>query len=438
MLRVFIGYATRSVVSPPVIDGLEARARAAGLEIDWFQDKRSIRIGEVWERAIDTALHDCHAAVLLLCRDALDSWWVRKEVIVFQHRMVMEPGFLFLPILLDGVVDTDFTDRPDWRPSGAARYQLRKGHAAAELDGTLTEVITELGAHAGAIEPTPVELLRDDLKGVLDGVRNRGRLRTALAKLDGPRTPDGRLSEEVANALLRSSVDTVARALTELAQGDAAVVRELLSAFPFSWVHGDAAVPLVPRVEYPPRPAPPRVLLPGVVVIPTVLQEPGPGRSAVDPRVLPWSWLVRGSCRTQGVDVLTVTGQSHGSMDALIAEVEQALAELPEGAPVTDAKLLARWRQDMGTVIVLPLPSVHIPALSALATRFPLVLFFVLVPPGTPVPDEAPVHTPRPWPPSGAPDAEIFEREVLDTWARLARLAGLPRPYPPPFSLERP
>jgi hypothetical protein len=81
-----------------VRDLVTARLRERGYEI--LVDTDALTVGEEWAPQLYQWLEECHSAIVLLTRKALDSVWVHREVNILLWRRSRNPGLLVVPALL--------------------------------------------------------------------------------------------------------------------------------------------------------------------------------------------------------------------------------------------------------------------------------------------------------------------------------------------------
>src|SRR5580658_4736674 len=100
MARIFISHSSHpdpfaDQVLKAVKDGL------GGQEI--FIDSDVLRPGDEWCSVIYHRLAECHAAIILLNRAALESTWVRREVNILLWRRALGYPLEIVPALLGDV-----------------------------------------------------------------------------------------------------------------------------------------------------------------------------------------------------------------------------------------------------------------------------------------------------------------------------------------------
>lgn len=93
-----------------LVPALEKSLESRGVEM-WI-DLRRIAASEEFEPAIALALARCHAAVVLVDRDALNSPFMCREASILGFRRLVEPGLQILPVLIGDVTERDFGRSP--------------------------------------------------------------------------------------------------------------------------------------------------------------------------------------------------------------------------------------------------------------------------------------------------------------------------------------
>lgn len=107
--KVFISHSTRddpyaTEVRRLVVEGLR------GQGYDVLVDADGLRPGERWSPRLYEWLLECRAAVVLVNRAALTSFWVHREVDILMWRQHFNRSFLVLPAPIGGVTPEEMTD----------------------------------------------------------------------------------------------------------------------------------------------------------------------------------------------------------------------------------------------------------------------------------------------------------------------------------------
>jgi hypothetical protein len=154
---VFISYKRSDPTTARLMDRLLARlAPRFDLRVDW----RFLNPGVIWRQRIFTEIHAARAAIVLLSEAALaDSEWVPVEATAIGARRLADPGFLVLPVRLDGLRSEVLREAPF---STVAFHELQglTAPAAADdaaLDQLASDIDTALAGLAAAWPQTPME-----------------------------------------------------------------------------------------------------------------------------------------------------------------------------------------------------------------------------------------------------------------------------------------
>jgi hypothetical protein len=133
-----------------LVDRLEGELRARGIAT-WV-DRRKLEAGQQWPREIERAIDSCHAMLVVLSPDALESQWVRKEYTyaLCQHKPII-PLFIrpvdHIPFELSDIQVIDFTFPG---PEGPA------------LEGLSFTHIFEIGRHVRSLGWCEARIHADD------------------------------------------------------------------------------------------------------------------------------------------------------------------------------------------------------------------------------------------------------------------------------------
>jgi hypothetical protein len=100
--QVFISHSSRA---DPLARQVRERI-AAGLKTKHYEvkvDTDALKPGEDWCPTLYKWLAECDAAVVLFNQEALDSFWVRREVNILMWRRALNPGLVVVPVLIGGL-----------------------------------------------------------------------------------------------------------------------------------------------------------------------------------------------------------------------------------------------------------------------------------------------------------------------------------------------
>jgi hypothetical protein len=140
----------------------EAIVEKLGGPFEVWLDRSRLRAGDPWRLEIYQALYRCSAGVILLDEDAFASPWVRQEATILNFRRRLNPGFVLIPVLLDGGSTGRF-DEGDWRPLALRDWMAMKTSPDAVAD----EVAGRLADAAQLSEDPDLEQWVSLLAGML-------------------------------------------------------------------------------------------------------------------------------------------------------------------------------------------------------------------------------------------------------------------------------
>jgi hypothetical protein len=85
-----------------VIKGVEAEYDEV-IQILVDKDDLGLPVGHDWEKRLNEWLAECHAAIILFSRPAIEnSNWVKKEASILSWRRELDKNFRLIPVLLKG------------------------------------------------------------------------------------------------------------------------------------------------------------------------------------------------------------------------------------------------------------------------------------------------------------------------------------------------
>ncbi len=143
-LKLFISHSSKTEnniqLLKTVCNGLDNQALTDSnktISIVYDQDGTIVG-GDNWYSTIDQWMLEAHAAVILFSREALfDSDWVKKEASILAWRNNLDPDFVLIPVLLDGLDPKEF----DKGLFGVLQIRSRQCIAS---NGNANEIIAEV------------------------------------------------------------------------------------------------------------------------------------------------------------------------------------------------------------------------------------------------------------------------------------------------------
>jgi hypothetical protein len=258
MAEIFISHSSKTPFAAMVRDGVVRKLKEKGFNV--LLDLERIEPGESWRSTLLRWLGECHGAVILFSREALEcSAWVWVEATVLTWRRSRSPGLLLVPALLGDVslVDEQF-DMFD--PVQLREIQFASAASDAETTAAVEELVEAIVAR---FDPTAFTELDGDpqltrwlerLKSHLFAVRNEFFLREAARALGIDVDRDYRGDDRagscglIAHRLLHADLESALNVLSELANDikDPDVLKALVDLVKPNWVREEAARHIAP------------------------------------------------------------------------------------------------------------------------------------------------------------------------------------------------
>jgi hypothetical protein len=158
--------------------------RSYGETVDLLGDMR-LRTGDDWTARLNVWLQECHAAVFLFSRRALDrSHWVAKEASILSWRNALESRFQMIAITIEGESRKEELAQGFFGCLDFGRIQV--SHAAHQPQAIAAEIVGVLGTpdqFAQRIKATPLELLIDAFAARLGTATTERNVEQALDSL---------------------------------------------------------------------------------------------------------------------------------------------------------------------------------------------------------------------------------------------------------------
>ena len=250
-MLVFISHSTAPDApgDQAYLDALETALQEPEFKV--LLDRKSLEGSDDWSRELDAYMDECHAAVILFSRRALNSPWVNKEAAILSGRRVREPRFLLLCVVLDGVSGEEVRENKRFAAMELGRWEFVAPGTPAEV---AERILKKCRERAPARCQTPMESLARKLTGMLKRA-NPEELEDAALKLG---IEVSGLRERRHEALARGLANTLAKARLEelfpLVRALAPVIggpetRKLIKYVRSLWVDAEAAGRILPIAE---------------------------------------------------------------------------------------------------------------------------------------------------------------------------------------------
>ncbi len=246
MGRIFVSHSAKEPDEQQALDALVASLEDAEFTVLVDRLPGRLQPGIEWRREIHTWMASCHAAVVLLSKNALQSDWVLKEATVVAWRRSLDKDFVLIPILLDPVRRADLEGGP-FRPLALNELQFGKPGAMEEVASrleTVRQADLRLPSDAWikrlALDLSQIEVLGDQTGAkVIDDA-------AVAAHVDLEWIPTVTRSERLARRLIYLDTSDVERAVESLAdvvpRGE--VLDRLIDGLKPVWVDPLAAAPI--------------------------------------------------------------------------------------------------------------------------------------------------------------------------------------------------
>ncbi|GAA1560484.1 hypothetical protein GCM10009827_097180 [Dactylosporangium maewongense] len=352
--RIFVSHTNKDPEATVLLEQLKRDLVANGFEP--VVSDQQMTLGEVWQTKLHKDLDRCEGAVIIISRSALtsDSWVYVEATILMQRRYATD--FPVIPVIAGEVSRQELRDSDLDRlrvsslhmPSRAAKHPARL--VARQLRRSLPhrrplQVLEQKVQHALRLVPVGVldlmgEALDEDLRG-----KSEEQKRAAVAE-----------------RLFATDVARFVRALEMIcsqSKAEAAVIIEI--SFPFAWVDGEAARPLVSR-------------------------DAATRSFALNSnRRLTAKMYVRRACTGPETYIAAalqpnVESPDAASMHAVRTAVLDALGYWPDDNPAQEAiqATLAAHAEKGEPVVVLLQPPVDPDTLAGIATQFPGLICLIM------------------------------------------------------------
>jgi hypothetical protein len=312
--RVFISHSSKSSFATGVCRLVVRQLRAKNYQV--FLDADELRPGEEWRSVLNHRLADCHAAVLLLSREALASPWVRREINILLWRRSLGAAVHVIPALI-GDVGRDDVAAAGFSELEPFQYARLPGGKSGKSDAAL--LATAITDRFADLKAEPV--MRDPMQKWIDrvtfflshvgddeSINDCGRyLGIAEEDLSYLKLPEGRrfLAHQLLNQDLTNSTYSAVRAVSDYLGRE--WLAKLIQDIAFVWVNMQAA----------------RQLL-------DVYEEPGGGVALLNARsaLTAYEYIDRATCRGDYWREMAGTPVGEDAVPELVAHYERAVAAM--------------------------------------------------------------------------------------------------------------
>ena len=143
-------------------DTCEAIKKHYGNRVEVLVDKDGLLPGDKWNDCLNIWLAECHAAIILLSKRALEkSAWVAKEATILSWRAELDESFILIPVLLAGETKPEDLDKGFLGELKINRNQcISAVQNATEIVNGIVRKLGEPDFLAGEYSQTPLEILQ--------------------------------------------------------------------------------------------------------------------------------------------------------------------------------------------------------------------------------------------------------------------------------------
>lgn len=183
--KLFVSHSSRSEADRQRLKDICAGLRAKGYHtlVDQSGD---IPVGSDWDLYLSEWMAECHAAIILFTKDALHSKWVQKEAAILTWRARVDPTFVLIGALMDGMTPETIDKKKLYRILRITDIQLRREcTTAADVVATANQTL----GGPETDQETPFDDLERRIRDILEQVAEPQALKDAWDRLPGTNKP---------------------------------------------------------------------------------------------------------------------------------------------------------------------------------------------------------------------------------------------------------
>ena len=142
--KIFVSHSSKTEANITLLKNVckglaKCKTDTGSLQYRIIYDQDGTNVGGAdWYKSIDQWMLEANAAVILFSKAALfDSDWIKKEASILAWRKNLDPDFVLIPVLLDGL-------NPDEFNKGLFGVLQINRHQFIKNASNATEIITEL------------------------------------------------------------------------------------------------------------------------------------------------------------------------------------------------------------------------------------------------------------------------------------------------------
>jgi hypothetical protein len=188
------------------------------IEILVDKDEKGLPAGHDWEKRLNEWLAECHAAVILFSKRAIEnSNWVKKEATILSWRRELDKNFLLIPILLQGQTTPDDLEKDLFGTLRISKDQcIRDVNTGQDVLNGIKNALGEKETLQGKIRQTPFDRLQVVVAKLLAENSDSNTLNDAWDELTGEDKPlwdpnaITQFSQALTRYLLRDNANSLA------------------------------------------------------------------------------------------------------------------------------------------------------------------------------------------------------------------------------------
>ena len=209
-----------------LLDVIKDIKQEYGDAIDILVDKDELGLpaGHDWEKRLNEWLAECHVAVILFSKRAIDtSNWVKKEATILSWRREMDKNFRLIPVLLQGQTTPDDLEKDLFGTLSISKDQcIRDVNTSQDVLNGIKIALGDKETLQAKIRQTPFDKLQAVVAKLLAENSDGGALIDAWDMLDDSDKPQwdpnatGQFSHALTRYLLRDNANSLVNFSTVL------------------------------------------------------------------------------------------------------------------------------------------------------------------------------------------------------------------------------
>jgi TIR domain-containing protein len=375
--RIFISHSAKDDASRQLRDCLYLALESGGYVP--LLDQQQLESGDDWRRKLRTWLGLCHAAVVLISPNVIESTqakpigspWVYNEAAILVWRRELDEEFVVVPVILPGV-DVSKLNQGPFEPLNLLAIQGVTVAPGEKPEAVIPRILARLEERKEQLaNKTPMQELEQFMAQSLEPLKSQA-LETVATQLQielGPWRSDDNQATAFVRALFHRESDVIAKAIQRLSAYPAVSrqalrqMRDILTAF---WIDPQAVAPVAHVVKLP-------------------LKQRAVSLGA-EHMIIASMYIQRACCLYPGWDAPWVNNvAATRQAKRLIAEITKSIRErlklYENGVPFSDdmvKRYVNKAYQQKPLFVIVP-GAVDAEVLTAVRNDFPTVTFFLVL-----------------------------------------------------------